>query len=126
MSPPDGGADGTYEVVKEYYGKVLQSSKDLKTSACTSGRVVMLVCRLGSNDVISRRVSRSDYRVGGRPHARIRKLMCSVPQEVKDKFYGCGAPLPLGIENLRVRLFTLFSHSSQIAWQSRSLSADLH
>ena len=25
-----------------------------------------------------------------------------VPQEVKDKFYGCGAPLPLGIEGKKV------------------------
>lgn len=27
----------TYEVVKDYYGKVLETSKDLKTSACTAG-----------------------------------------------------------------------------------------
>ena len=65
----------THASVKEYYGKVLQTSKDLKTSACTAG---------------------------GRPHQRVQHLLSSVPEEVSDKFYGCGAPLPLGIEGLRV------------------------
>lgn len=61
--------------VQEYYGKVLKSSKDLKTSACTAG---------------------------GRPHPLLRLLMEQLPAEVLDKFYGCGAPLPLGIQGLRV------------------------
>lgn len=65
----------TYEVVKDYYGKVLSNTKDLKTSACTAS---------------------------GRPHPRIIKLMQSIPHEVIEKFYGCGAPLPLGIQGLRV------------------------
>jgi arsenite methyltransferase len=64
-----------YESVKDYYSKVLHSSKDLKTSACTAG---------------------------GRPHSRLRCLMNTIPKEVMDKFYGCGAPLPLGIDRLRV------------------------
>ena len=67
----------THASVKEYYGKVLQTSKDLKTSACTAG---------------------------GRPHQRVQHLLSAVPKEVSDKFYGCGAPLPLGIEGLRVRI----------------------
>ena len=28
--------------------------------------------------------------------------MRKVPAEVMDKFYGCGAPLPLGVEGLKV------------------------
>ena len=60
---------------QEYYGKVLQSSKDLKTSACTAA---------------------------GRPHPLLRKLMADLPEEVLSKFYGCGAPVPLGIEGMRV------------------------
>lgn len=68
-------ANSTYEVVQDYYGKVLSSSKDLKTSACTAS---------------------------GRPHTRIIAAMKKVPSEVMDKFYGCGAPLPLGIDGLRV------------------------
>ena len=65
----------TYEHVQDYYGKVLATSKDLKTSACTAS---------------------------GRPHPRIIDLMKKVPAEVMDKFYGCGAPLPLGVDGLKV------------------------
>ncbi len=54
---------------------MLQSSKDLKTSACTAA---------------------------GRPHPLLRKLMADIPEEVLSKFYGCGAPVPLGIEGMRV------------------------
>ena len=61
--------------MQEYYGKVLKSSKDLKTSACTAG---------------------------GRPHQLLLLLMEKLPAEVLDKFYGCGAPVPLGIQGLRV------------------------
>ena len=67
--------NSTYEVVKDYYGKVLATSKDLKTSACTAS---------------------------GRPHARVINIMKQIPSEVMDKFYGCGAPLPLGIDGLKV------------------------
>ena len=65
----------TLSNVKKYYGEVLQTSKDLKTSACTAA---------------------------GKPHNEIIKIMMDVPKEVKAKFYGCGAPLPLGIDGLRV------------------------
>jgi hypothetical protein len=65
----------TLQNVKEYYGKVLETSKDLKTSACTAA---------------------------GRPHRDIVKIIREIPNEVKAKFYGCGAPLPLGIDGLRV------------------------
>ncbi|DBA99884.1 TPA: hypothetical protein ACH3X1_013770 [Trebouxia sp. C0004] len=69
------GPTSTYEVVQDYYGKVLGNTRDLKTSACTAS---------------------------GRPHAHIIAAMKKVPEEVMDKFYGCGAPLPLGIDGLRV------------------------
>jgi len=65
----------TYDVVKDYYGKVLETSKDLKTSACTAA---------------------------GSPHPAIVKIMRQIPDEIVSKFYGCGAPLPLGISGLRV------------------------
>jgi arsenite methyltransferase len=61
--------------LQEYYGKVLATSKDLKTSACTAS---------------------------GRPHPVVQKIIKNIPVEVREKFYGCGAPLPLGIEGLRV------------------------
>ena len=65
----------TLQNVKEYYGKTLETSKDLKTSACTAA---------------------------GRPHQNVVAILRQVPNEVKAKFYGCGAPLPLGIDGLRV------------------------
>lgn len=60
---------------KDYYGRVLSSSADLKTSACTAS---------------------------GRPHPAVQRALAAVPDEVLQKFYGCGAPLPLGIAGLRV------------------------
>jgi len=65
----------TFEVVQDYYGKVLSTSKDLKTNACTA-------CN--------------------KPPAHVLDAIKKVPQEVDEKFYGCGAPLPSGVEGLRV------------------------
>lgn len=63
------------ESVKNYYGKVLSTSKDLKTSACTAG---------------------------GRPPAYVVEALSKVPTEVLEKFYGCGNPVPPEIEGLTV------------------------
>lgn len=52
---------------------MLSTSKDLKTSACTAA---------------------------GRPHPKILEIFKKIPTEVMEKFYGCGAPLPLGIDGL--------------------------
>ncbi len=60
-------------LAQEYYGKVLSTSADLKTNACTAA---------------------------GRPHRLIRDIMQRIPAAVSDKFYGCGAPLPLGIKGV--------------------------
>lgn len=65
----------THAAVVDYYGKVLESSKDLKTSACTAS---------------------------GAPPAPLRAAIAQVPAAVTDKFYGCGTPLPLGIDGLSV------------------------
>lgn len=64
------GSNKVHDQVSQYYGTELKSTKDLKTSACTAT---------------------------GRPSASIRALLKAVPDEVLAKFYGCGAPLPLGI-----------------------------
>ncbi|KAJ2122936.1 hypothetical protein IW147_002984 [Coemansia sp. RSA 720] len=66
-----GDSNAVYSSVKDYYGKVLESSRDLKTSACTAGAA---------------------------PHAIVRKIIKTIPDAVNDKFYGCGNPIPLGIE----------------------------
>lgn len=73
-----------YDSVQNYYGKVLSTSKDLKTSACTT---------LNS------------------PHPIVRNALAKVPSEIKDKYYGCGTPLPLGIQGLH--LLDLGSGSGQ-------------
>eukprot|EP00887_Chlorella_sp_A99_P002978 scaffold24.g2978.t1 len=75
-----------HDSVKQYYGeasprggvarhRVLETSKDLKTSACCAA---------------------------GAPPPLVREALKRVPHEVLDKFYGCGSPMPVGIEGLRV------------------------
>src|SRR3990172_2841439 len=63
------------QVVKDYYGKVLKSSKDLKTSACCDG--------------------------GGVP-AHLEPLLASVHEEVRSKYYGCGIVVPAALEGAKV------------------------
>jgi SAM-dependent methyltransferase len=62
-------------VVKDYYGKVLKSSKDLKTSACCDG--------------------------GGVP-SHLEVLLGNVHEEVRAKYYGCGIVVPAALEGARV------------------------
>ncbi len=57
--------------VQEYYGKVLESNEDLKTSACCLADALP---------------------------AHLQPLLNNIHKEVKDKFYGCGSPLPLALE----------------------------
>ena len=74
---PDGvrlGAD-TADVVQRYYGETLTNTADLKTTACCAA---------------------------GAPPPHIRDILRRIPSPVTDKFYGCGVPLPLGMEGLRV------------------------
>jgi hypothetical protein len=55
------------ESVRHYYGQVLQSSNDLKTSACCS----------------------IDEMPG-----YLKSLLSGLHPEVLERFYGCGSPLP--------------------------------
>ncbi|MGE4131446.1 MAG: methyltransferase domain-containing protein [Bdellovibrionales bacterium] len=63
------------ESVKEYYGKVLKSSRDLKTSAC---------CTADSMPI------------------HLREILSEIHPEVKDRFYGCGSPIPHALEGASV------------------------
>jgi SAM-dependent methyltransferase len=67
--------DNVHDDVREYYSKVLTQTKDLKTSACTSA---------------------------SKPHPIIQEALKHVPAPIKEKFYGCGTPIPLGIDGLTV------------------------
>jgi len=60
-------ATSTLESVKQYYGKVLQSNKDLQTSACCTAEAMPV---------------------------HLRELLKDVHEEVQGKFYGCGSPIP--------------------------------
>ena len=63
------------ESVQEYYGEVLQTKEDLKTSAC---------CPIDSLP---------EY---------LRPYLSKIHDEVLSKFYGCGSPIPLGLEGKTV------------------------
>jgi arsenite methyltransferase len=63
------------DVVKDYYGKVLKTSKDLKTSACCVE--------------------------GGMP-SYLEGLLANVHEEVRSKYYGCGIVVPAALAGCRV------------------------
>ncbi|MEW6330604.1 MAG: methyltransferase domain-containing protein [Pseudomonadota bacterium] len=55
------------ESVRDYYGRVLQTNQDLKTSACC---------------------------IAESPAPRMREILKEIHPEVIAKFYGCGSPIP--------------------------------
>ncbi len=65
----------TKNLVREYYGKVLSSSDDLKTSACCTP--------------------------GALPSG-LREALANVHEEVRAKYYGCGFVAPQHLEGARV------------------------
>ena len=67
--------DTTKETVKSYYGKILRSTKDLKTNACCSADSISSIHR---------------------------NILNKIHPEIRDKFYGCGSPIPPVLENCTV------------------------
>jgi arsenite methyltransferase len=63
------------ETVRAYYGRVLQSSADLKTSACCLAETLP-------------------------PH--VAAVLADVHPEVKARFYGCGSPVPPALAGITV------------------------
>ena len=63
------------EGLKEYYGKILQTKKDLKTSVCCS--------------------------TNSYPQ-HIREIVEEIYPEILEKFYGCGSPIPDALEGCTV------------------------
>lgn len=61
--------------VQEYYGKTLQSSADLKTSACI---------------------------ITARPRQTVAEALRNVHETVKNRFYGCGSPIPDILDGITV------------------------
>lgn len=64
-----------YDTVKKYYGQVVQKTSDLKTDACCTADAVPV---------------------------HIKKVLPLIENEIKDKYYGCGSPVPLSIEGLKI------------------------
>ncbi|NND55108.1 MAG: methyltransferase domain-containing protein [Gammaproteobacteria bacterium] len=67
--------NSTHEEVQRYYGETLQSSDDLKTSAC---------CTSAS------------------PEGHVREALTLIHPEVQSRYYGCGLALPEALDGLRV------------------------
>jgi SAM-dependent methyltransferase len=65
-----------YDDLKTYYGKILKSSKDLKTNVCCS-----------SDDSMP---------------APVRMILAEIDREIVDRFYGCGSPIPPLLKGCRV------------------------
>lgn len=65
----------TLEAVQNYYGKILQTNKDLKTTACCS--------------------------IEALPPAYL-PLISKLHPKVKEKFYGCGSPFPPALSGRKI------------------------
>jgi len=75
MNTPSDNPTDLHAWISEYYGKQLASSADLKTNACCAG---------------------------GAPPEWIASALSNVHSDVTDRFYGCGYPIPHGVQGARV------------------------
>jgi arsenite methyltransferase len=64
-----------FSAIKNYYGEVLSSSSDLKTSACCPTEAMPVY---------------------------LRPLVLDIHEEIRDRFYGCGSPIPHALEGATV------------------------
>jgi arsenite methyltransferase len=71
----DTSAEAQQAAVRSYYGETLHSSSDLRTSACCS--------------------------IGVMP-APLRGILAQLHPEVRERFYGCGSPLPPALDGMTV------------------------
>ncbi len=65
----------THDQVKEYYGQTLQTKNDLRTPSCCSTEAM------------------PDY---------IKAILHDIDDEIQQKFYGCGSPIPLELSGRTV------------------------
>ncbi len=73
--PLDLDEDSQRRSVQRYYGEVLRSSADLKTSACCPPETLP---------------------------AYLRDILAEIHPQVQDRFYGCGSPIPPALEGATV------------------------
>lgn len=67
--------DSSREKISEYYGKILKTKKDLKTSAC---------CTLEKLP------------------AYVQEPLKLIEDEIQNKYYGCGTPFPLVVAGMKI------------------------
>lgn len=67
--------NATIESVRNYYSQVVRSQADLRTSACCTAD------------------SFPDY---------LKPILAEIDDEIQDRFYGCGSPIPLALEGCTV------------------------
>ncbi len=68
-------AEASRESIKDYYGKVLKTKADLQTTACCTAEAMPVY---------------------------LREFLRDIHEEVQEKFYGCGSPIPHSVEGLTV------------------------
>ncbi len=72
---PDTSAEVQQSAVRSYYGETLQSTSDLRTTAC---------CSIGAMS------------------GQLGAILARLHPEVRDRFYGCGSPLPPALDGATV------------------------
>lgn len=75
LDSPPGEAPPLQDEIRRYYGQTLRSSGDLRTGACCTPESLS---------------------------PELRTLLADIHPEVRDRFYGCGAPLPALLEGATV------------------------
>lgn len=75
MNDHDSQGAGRATLVQDYYGRVLQGSSDLKTTACCPPEALP---------------------------AHLRAIVARLEDEVVTRFYGCGSPIPPALQGARV------------------------
>lgn len=75
MSATTDDTSSMTETVKDYYGAVLRSSADLRTAACCPAQA---------------------------PPAHLRAALDRIHDEVRQRSYGCGSPIPAGLSGATV------------------------
>ena len=74
-SAVDGSVASAAEANSNYYGKVLQTTDDLKTNACCTAEV---------------------------PSVEIKKALSNISEAVREKYYGCGLITPDCLKGMRI------------------------
>ena len=94
----------TLDAVQHYYGSVLATSSDLKTSACCSTETL--------------------------PN-HVREILSELDDEILNRFYGCGSPIPLALEGATVLDLgcgsgrDVFVASKLVGPQGRAIGVDM-